>query len=94
MASQSRAFRQMRITLAANILTPVYPPEPFRKVMIGNGSATDVLLYTNSDLSEYRIISASFERQVEALTVSVFRTEEIAFWLLSVQGGLVICEWS
>lgn len=94
MANQSRAFREMRITLAANVLTKVYPPEPFRKVLIGNASPTDLLLYTNDDLSEYRIISASFERQVEALTVSVFRTEEVAFWLLSVQGGQVICEWS
>jgi hypothetical protein len=88
----SRAFRIKRIVLAAGVLTPVVPPvATFRRCMIA-AAGTDVLVHTNDDQSEYRTVTQGFEREFNTL-MPIFRTEETAFWLLSVAGGLVILEW-
>lgn len=88
----SKSVRQIRQTLAAGVLTAISPPSQFSRVMIGAVS-TDVLLYTNDDLSEYRTIATGFEREVRAPT-HYFRSDETAFWLKSTGGGLVILEWN
>lgn len=87
-------MREIRVTLAAGVVTPISPPASFTRVMLGNGSGGDVLLYTNDDLSEYRTLTTGFERELRAVQTHGFRSGEPAFWLYSVAGGLVICEWA
>lgn len=90
----SRSVREIRTTLSAGVLTPIVPPASFTKVMVGNATGGDVTLYTNDDLSEYRVITTGFERELRAVQTHGFRGGEIAFWLQSAGGGLVICEWA
>lgn len=91
----SRALRQIRTMLIAGVLTPVSPPAVFVKCMIANGTGADVTLSSTDNLedNEYRIISSQFEREVRAESLHGFRHNEIAFWLYSARGGLVILEW-
>lgn len=89
----SRSLRQIRVTLAAGVVTRIFPPSAsFSRCVVG-ASSCDVNLYTNDDLSEFRTITQGFER-VLIVPTFYFRGDEVAFWLESDIGGLVILEWS
>lgn len=89
----SSAVREMRVALSAGVVTPVKPPGWFSRVLVGNGTSGDVTLFTNDDQSEFRVITAGFEREI-SLPTQRFHPEEIAFWLKAASSGTVICEWT
>lgn len=87
----SRSLRLTRLTLVAGVLTAVYAPLVSSRCVVG-ASTTDVDIHTNDDQTEFRTLALGFERDIKAFYK--FRPEEIAFWLKSTNGGLVILEWA
>ena len=88
---RSRTVREIRLTLSAATLTEIRPPIGMMRCVVQNGTTGDVQIHTADDGSEYRALAAGFER---AITAAFYRHDEVAFWLLSTPGGLVILEWS
>lgn len=91
MTLRSRVVREIRLTLAALELTAIRPPIGMTRCVVQNGTAADVQIHTSDDLTEYRALAAGYERPMPA---TIYRHDEIAFWLYSAPGGLVILEWS
>ena len=87
----SPSFAIQRMTLAPGVSTPIYPWFG-RDVLIGNGCATDLLVYSaEGDQSAYFPILAGYEKLIE---VSSFQQGIIAFWLQCSLGGPVTLTWT
>lgn len=87
----SSAFAIERRTLVAGESTPIYPNYG-QMVTIGNGTSTDLLLYSSDgDELAFLSISAGYERD---LRVSSFQVGQVAFWLKSSVGGAVTLIWA
>jgi hypothetical protein len=94
--SVSQALWIDRVTLAAGVKTPVYVPRLSQAAAIGNGTGDDLKVYSHDgevdDASHYVVIAAGFERPIQTLK-SAFQERQIAFWLQSAPGGLVVILW-
>jgi hypothetical protein len=95
MLTTSMAFRIQRLTLDPAVFTEIIPPIDAREVSVANGTATLLQIHTNSDQSEFRTLAAGAERALNAAPVALllYRRDQVAFWLRSTPGGLVILEW-
>lgn len=90
--SKSTAFRITRVSLVAGVLTPITPPAVFTAISIGNGTATDLEVHTQSDGTEYLVVSAGYERTI-LIAKRQFDSYEIGFWLKSSGGGTAVLIW-
>jgi hypothetical protein len=90
--AQSKAFRIARVSLSAGVLTPITPPQAFTAVSIGNATATDLEVHTQSDGSEYLVVVSGYERALPVVRTQ-FDSYEIAFWLKSTGGGTAVIIW-
>lgn len=91
------AFTIQRKTLNAGAVTPITPPYPCALVKIGNATADDVHVLSQSlDTSQYSVIAAGFEETFDGTARSLYRGGpggEVAFYLLSIAGGPVVLKW-
>lgn len=91
--ADAAAFSARRVTLGAGVTTLVRPPREATACTILNGTAGDLTVYsTPDDAAAFVIIAAGYERQI-ATGGTRFQQRDIAFWLNSVGGGLVILLW-
>lgn len=88
-----QSFRVQRVAVAANTLTPVYPPVTAKCVSVGNAIAADLNLHTHTDESEYLVIAAGWERLIDYRSYR-FMPDQIAFWLKSTGTGTAVLLWS
>jgi hypothetical protein len=91
MDAQAVAIR--RVTLVADVTTPIYPPREAQDVTIGNATPGDVVLYSTPDEpSAFLVIAAGFERQLTVRHIH-FRSGQVAFWLTANNDGEVVLIW-
>lgn len=85
-----------RVTLDPGVRTPVLPPRVSTGVSIGNGSSGDVKVYSHldslDDTLHYLVVPMGYERPI-TVPRNAFHKEQIAFWMESAGGGLVVLIW-
>ncbi len=87
------AIRIKRLVLQAGELTPIYPSKTAQFVDILNDTNFDVQVHTNTDETEYVVITKGTERRIQA-NAPWFRVDAIAFWLKTANGGTVVIVWA
>lgn len=86
-------FRITRATLVGGVKTPMTPPIVAHNVTIANGTVDDLEVHTtDANNTEYLIVAAGFERTIQ-VNRARFLFENVAFWLKSAGGGLVVIVW-
>lgn len=85
-------FRIKRIALAANILTPIYPPFVAKALSVGNATSGDLEVHTSDDETEYLVIASGYERSLP-INLHLFLTERIACWLKATNAGTAVLLW-
>lgn len=97
MTAISNAFGIDRVMLQAGIVTPIVAPRVFKSVVIANGTAGDVNVYSQNggtdDSSHYLAIATGYER-LFTLDLHAYALGQPTIWLESDAGGLVILIWA
>lgn len=83
-----------RLNLPAGQLVGITPPYPAHGIVIGNGTADDVRIYSQSDdQSQYLGIAAGYSWSCIHPRDRVFRGDVASLYINAVAGGVVTIEW-
>lgn len=93
--AQSEGLRIQRLTLDAGERKAIRPPFQARAVFVGNATSADLkVLHSDEDDTQYLVITAGYEREIEMRTQRFSCDGDPAFWLKSTPGGTVILLWT
>lgn len=81
-------FRAQRQALTAAAVTPITPPHYYKSVTIMNAGPDDIrVLHDSTDLNNYVVIGAGFERTFSTSLphgfTPKFDPNQVSFWLIA-----------